>query len=437
MAAVAKRSAREEDFGGEAEMLSDGHLTREVDIIDAKIKDVEGRVVTQKYVKGKLLGKGGFAKCYHGISLPSKSGCALKIVLKSSLVKSRAKHKLQSEIKIHRLLKHKNVCRFERFFEDRLNAYMVLELCSNNSMSELIKRRKTLTVPEVRFYNAQLLSALMYLHNNCVIHRDLKLGNLFLDSSLHVKVGDFGLATKLSNRDERKKTMCGTPNYIAPEILDGKSGHSFEVDVWSTGVIIYTLLVGKPPFESKDVKSTYKMILSNNYSFPGHLSIESEAKRIIQEILQTLPEKRPSLQCMSDHAFFKGFTPHYLPLFSLREPPSIIQLQSCISNAHIDVSGGRGIENDSSVANSSLRGQDGKEFYDSNKREKQINFTNAEVDVHEKYDLLHPAPVRFARETKPTSNTSRILQKSKGSNDSKKFDIFVDENDNISKYEGL
>ena len=75
MAAVARRSAREEDFGGEAEMLSDGHLTREEDIIDAKIKDVEGRVVTQKYVKGKLLGKGGFAKCYHGISLPSKSGC--------------------------------------------------------------------------------------------------------------------------------------------------------------------------------------------------------------------------------------------------------------------------------------------------------------------------------------------------------------------------
>ena len=197
MAAVAAiRNGKVKDVGSGVErMTSDAHLLREEDIIEANTKDVEGRIVTQKYVKGKLLGKGGFAKCYHGISLPSKSGCALKIVLKSSLVKSRAKHKLQSEIKIHRLLKHKNVCRFERFFEDRLNAYMVLELCSNNSMSELIKRRKTLTVPEVRFYNAQLLSALMYLHNNCVIHRDLKLGNLFLDSSLHVKVGDFGLAT--------------------------------------------------------------------------------------------------------------------------------------------------------------------------------------------------------------------------------------------------
>ena len=99
-------------------------------------------------------------------------------------------------------------------------------------MSELIKRRKKLTEPEVRFYVGQLITALEYMHEHNVIHRDLKLGNLFLDSAMKVKVGDFGLATKLTHRDERKRTMCGTPNYIAPEILDGKDGHSFEVDIW-------------------------------------------------------------------------------------------------------------------------------------------------------------------------------------------------------------
>jgi len=77
---------------------------------------------------------------------------------------------------------------------------------------------------------------------------------------MEVKIGDFGLATKLEFEGDRKRTICGTPNYIAPEILEGKTGHSYEVDTWSTGVIIYTLLIGKPPFETSDVKTTYQRI---------------------------------------------------------------------------------------------------------------------------------------------------------------------------------
>lgn len=140
--------------------------------------------------------------------------------------------------------------------------------------------------PETRFYLSQLVSSLSYLHEHLVIHRDLKLGNLFIDSNMKVKVGDFGLATKLTYAEERRKTICGTPNYIAPEILEGKEGHSFEVDIWSTGVIMYTLLVGKPPFESKDVKSTYRRILANSYSFPENHPVGPQAKSLIREMLQ-------------------------------------------------------------------------------------------------------------------------------------------------------
>lgn len=93
--------------------------------------------------------------------------------------------------------------RFERFFEDNINAYMILELCNNNSMSELMKRRKKLCEPESRYYIKQLVDALEYLHSHLVIHRDLKLGNLFLDASMRVKVGDFGLAARLTTADER------------------------------------------------------------------------------------------------------------------------------------------------------------------------------------------------------------------------------------------
>ena len=91
----------------------------------------------------------------------------------------------------------------------------------------------------------------------------MKLGNLFLNDKMEVKIGDFGLATKLEFEGDRKRTICGTPNYIAPEVLEGKQGHSYEVDVWSLGVIIYTLVIGKPPFETSDVKTTYKRIRMN------------------------------------------------------------------------------------------------------------------------------------------------------------------------------
>ena len=92
-----------------------------------------------------------------------------------------------------------------------------------------------------------------YLHEQRIIHRDLKLGNLFLNEKMHVKLGDFGLATQVEFDGERKKTLCGTPNYIAPEMLD-KKGHSFEVDIWAIGCILFTLLVGKPPFETETLK---------------------------------------------------------------------------------------------------------------------------------------------------------------------------------------
>ena len=103
------------------------------------------------------------------------------------------------------------------------------------------------------------------MHQIGIVHRDIKLDNILLDGHGNVKIGDFGLATKLEFDGERKRTICGTPNYIAPEVLEGKQGHSYEVDIWSIGVIIYTLIIGKPPFETSDVKTTYKRIRMNAY----------------------------------------------------------------------------------------------------------------------------------------------------------------------------
>jgi polo-like kinase 1 len=102
-----------------------------------------------------------------------------------------------------------------------------------------------------------------------------------INDAMELKLGDFGLATKLDFDGERKRTICGTPNYIAPEVLEGKNGHSYEVDVWSLGVIIYTLIIGKPPFETANVKTTYDKIKKNSYKFPDHIAISEEAKDLI------------------------------------------------------------------------------------------------------------------------------------------------------------
>ena len=172
----------------------------------------------------------------------------------------------------------------------------------------------------------QIISALLYLHAHRIIHRDLKLGNLFINEKMEVKLGDFGLATKLDFDGEKKRTICGTPNYIAPEVLEGKGGHSYEVDVWSLGVIMYTLLVGKPPFETSDVKSTYKKIRMNSYSFPDHVQISESAKNLIKLILIGDPGNRPSLEQIKNHDFFNngpgGSVPKTLPQSLLACPPS-------------------------------------------------------------------------------------------------------------------
>ena len=162
-----------------------------------------------------------------------------------------------------------------------------------------------------------------YLHNHRVIHRDLKLGNLFLNEKMEIKIGDFGLATKLEFEGERKRTICGTPNYIAPEVLEGKQGHSYEVDIWSLGVIIYTLIIGKPPFETSDVKTTYRRIKMNAYTFPEHVQISDAARSLISKILHSDPTKRPGIDDILNSEFMTmNQIPRVLPASTLACPPS-------------------------------------------------------------------------------------------------------------------
>ena len=196
-----------------------------------KIVKINGEITFQNYVRGKFLGKGGFARVYELFCTETNNLYACKFIPKAKISKNRAKQKLMSEIKIHRALHQENIVQFFHFFEDEEYVYILLELCRNHSLNELLRRRKRLTEIEAQSYLLRLINALQYIHAHRIIHRDIKLANIFLTEKMEIKLGDFGLATRLEYDGERKRTICGTPNYIAPEILDGKQGHSYECDV--------------------------------------------------------------------------------------------------------------------------------------------------------------------------------------------------------------
>ncbi|CAL6331085.1 unnamed protein product [Bathycoccus prasinos] len=288
------------------------------------------------YKKMKLLGKGGFAIVYSVKDLnkkPSDDGVvesqssynyyAAKVVSKKNLERQKQKDKMLAEIRIHRASEHEFIVKFKKCFEDEMNVYILMEKCSDRTLADVIKYRGAITETETSAYVWEISQAMQYLHEKLVVHRDLKLGNVFLtdyglkeasamadeservlrrfqtgeerlkafermersfllesgssSSSNHhhsrqprIKIGDFGLAVQLAHKREKKFTVCGTPNYIAPEVLAGSQGpgHNSASDIWSLGVIIYALLCGEPPFQTESVEATYNRIRKTDFGFP-------------------------------------------------------------------------------------------------------------------------------------------------------------------------
>uniref|UniRef100_A0A8C7ZFM7 Serine/threonine-protein kinase PLK n=1 Tax=Oryzias sinensis TaxID=183150 RepID=A0A8C7ZFM7_9TELE len=271
------------------------------------------------YCRGKVLGKGGFAKCYEMTDLSTSKVYAAKIIPHARVSKPHQREKIDREIELHRALNHRHVVHFYHHFEDKENIYILLEYCSRKSLAHILKARKVLTEPEVRYYLRQIVSGLKYLHEQEILHRDLKLGNFFVSESMELKVGDFGLAAKLEPVGNRRKTICGTPNYLSPEVLN-KQGHGCESDIWALGCVMYTMLLGRPPFETTNLKETYKCIREARYSLPSSLS--PQAKQLISNLLAKTPEDRPNLDHILRHDFFtQGFSPERLPVSCCHSAP--------------------------------------------------------------------------------------------------------------------
>ena len=306
------------------------------EVIEEKITEESGEVKIIKYSKGNFLGKDFLFKLYEFTCSETKKVFAAKVVEKKALVNKRAKTQLIKEIKIFKMLHHPNIIAFDHFFEDKENVYILTEMFQNQTLKELLKRRGHLTELEVQCYLIQIIKAMKYLRSHKIIHRDLKLGNLYINDKMELKLGNFILSAKLNFEGERRNTICGTPNFIAPEILKLNAEYSYEVDIWSLGVIIYTLIIGRPPFETNSVNTTYKKIMNNEYTFPQNAIISETAKDLIKQILVLDPEKRPTLDQILSHDFFNlGISiPKTLPISTLTIPPSLSYIRQFMPEAN-------------------------------------------------------------------------------------------------------
>ncbi|KKY13092.1 putative plk plk-unclassified protein kinase [Diplodia seriata] len=273
-----------------------------------------------EYETAEQLGKGGFAICHRAALLdngkPTGRMVALKIV-KSKMEPPKLAQKFVTELQIHSKLHHPNIVDFYRAFSFETSTYVVLEICDNGSLADILKKRRHFTMPEIRRFLIQTCGAVKYLHHRNIIHRDLKTGNLFLDKDMNVKVGDFGLAAVLISQNDlgaRRTTMCGTPNYLAPEILEkGGKGHNEKVDLWAIGIIAYTLAVGKAPFHAPKREDIYKKLQTRDYSWPDAAKTTNDICLELKDLVGSLlvhEDDRPSPDEIVSHDFFKlGYIP--------------------------------------------------------------------------------------------------------------------------------
>uniref|UniRef100_A0A0C9R826 Serine/threonine-protein kinase PLK n=1 Tax=Fopius arisanus TaxID=64838 RepID=A0A0C9R826_9HYME len=273
------------------------------------------------YYKGPFLGKGGFARVYLMTDMASRKRYACKIIPKNRMQKIHIQ-KIAREIMIHKDLMHVNVVQMHHYFEDSWNVYMLLEACPRKSLMHVLKYRGKVTEPEARYYMKQMVTGVAYIHSQRVVHRDLKPGNMFLSDGMIVKIGDFGLATRPDGQ-KRRVTICGTPNYIAPEVLY-KQAYSYEADVWALGCILYALLTGQPPFDTASLKETYSRICNNRYKKLNDTIASRNGQDLIKWLLQPIPELRPSLETVKEHAYLTmEFVPEKLAHTCCYKPPEV------------------------------------------------------------------------------------------------------------------
>ncbi|XP_055833913.1 CBL-interacting serine/threonine-protein kinase 8 isoform X1 [Solanum dulcamara] len=261
-----------------------------------------------KYEVGRTIGEGTFAKVKFAQNTETGESVAMKVLDRSTIIKHKMVDQIKQEISIMKLVRHPYVVRLHEVIATRTKIYIILEFITGGELFDKIVHHGRLSEAESRRYFQQLIDGVDYCHIKGVYHRDLKPENLLLDSQGNLKISDFGLSASPGEGVNILKTTCGTPNYVAPEVLSHKGYDGAVADIWSCGVILYVLMAGYLPFDEVDLTTLYAKIDKAEFSCPSWFPVG--AKSLIHRILDPNPQTRIRIEeIRNDEWFRKNYDP--------------------------------------------------------------------------------------------------------------------------------
>ncbi|XP_041447175.1 microtubule affinity regulating kinase 2 S homeolog isoform X7 [Xenopus laevis] len=270
----------------------------------------------------KTIGKGNFAKVKLARHVLTGKEVAVKIIDKTQL-NSSSLQKLFREVRIMKVLNHPNIVNLFEVIETEKTLYLVMEYASGGEVFDYLVAHGRMKEKEARAKFRQIVSAVQYCHQKLIVHRDLKAENLLLDSDMNIKIADFGFSNEFTFGN-KLDTFCGSPPYAAPELFQGKKYDGPEVDVWSLGVILYTLVSGSLPFDGQNLKELRERVLRGKYRIPFYMSTDCE--NLLKKFLILNPSKRGTLeQIMRDRWMNVGheedeLKPYVEPIPDYKDP---------------------------------------------------------------------------------------------------------------------
>ena len=276
------------------------------------------------FKKKKEIGSGSFGRVYLATHIKTNVDYAIKVIDKRNKINIEGKPYFRREIEIMSKIRHPNCVRLFGNFEDENYCYFIMEYIPGGNLFTLMSNNRNigLNIYLVASIVRDLASAIYYLHNMDppIIHRDIKPENILLTNNSKIKLTDFGWSNYINFEGEQRSTLCGTPIYLAPEMIQN-SGHDKHVDIWCLGVLLFELLTGIPPFIGQNRILLMKNIINVNISWPmpPRLPLDPDAKDLISKILKKNPNERISLENMIKHNFFIKYCPKTKPFFDTKQ----------------------------------------------------------------------------------------------------------------------
>ncbi|XP_049396934.1 CBL-interacting serine/threonine-protein kinase 7-like [Solanum stenotomum] len=265
-----------------------------------------GSIILGKYQLGRFLGRGSFAKVYHGLCLDDNTNIAIKVIDKKSIIGTDVsmEPRIIREISAMSRLNHPNIIKLNEVMATKSKIYLVMEIASGGDLHAKLIRHGRFSDSTARFYFHQLVSALHYCHQNGVTHRDIKPQNILLDQNNNLKISDFGLSALPEQlKNGLLHTACGTPGYTAPEVAYRKGYNGEKADSWSCGVILFAFLSGYHPFDSANLSNMCRAIHRRDLRFPNWVS--KSARSVINKLLDPNPSTRLSIEQLMKLSWFK------------------------------------------------------------------------------------------------------------------------------------